>query len=226
MGGDGTFLAAARAAAPTGVPILGVDFGAFGFLAEEDFEQTLAALPRLLAGDFELEERGMLEARLRAGPAPRTTLHALNDLVLSRVYALRMARVKVWVNGDFVTIYPADGLIVATPTGSTGYNLSAGGPLVDPQVDCLVLIPICSHTLDSRPLVVPAHAEICLRAEELHPQEYAEMHLVADGQVRAELRPDEEILISAAPFRARVVRLRPASFYARLREKLHWGAER
>ena len=221
MGGDGTLLAAARAAAPAGVPLLGVDLGAFGFLAE-----TLAGLPQLLAGDFATEERLMLEARLPAEGPARETLHALNDLVISRVYALRMARVKVWVNGEFVTTYPADGLIVATPTGSTAYNLSAGGPLVDPQVPCLMLVPICSHTLYTRPLIVPADAEIRCLAEEPHPHEGSEMHLVADGQVKAVLPPEEEILLHAAPFRARLVRTGGRSFYSRLREKLHWGAER
>lgn len=226
MGGDGTILTAARAAAPVGVPVLGVDFGAFGFLADTDFEETLAALPGLVAGNYALEERLMLEAQLVSSGVARVTLHALNDFVLSRIYALRMARIQLWVNGDFVTTYPADGLIASTPTGSTAYNLSAGGPLVHPQVESLVVVPICSHTLFTRPLVVPAAATLRLRAEHLHPEEHPEMHLVADGQTHAELHFEEEIQITAAPFRARLVRTHPASFYARLRAKLHWGAER
>ncbi|NLO74694.1 MAG: NAD(+)/NADH kinase [candidate division WS1 bacterium] len=225
MGGDGTFLAAARAAAPAGVPLLGVDLGAFGFLAEEDFEQTLALLPALLRGEFRLEERLMLEARILADGESGKPLHALNDLVISRVYALRMARVKVWVNGEFVTTYPADGLIIATPTGSTAYNLSAGGPLVDPVVPCLVLMPICAHTLYTRPLIVPAEAEIRLLAEEMRAQEHTEMHVVADGQVHADLRPEEEVRVTAAPFRARLVQTGHRCFYSRLRDKLHWDSE-
>ncbi len=225
MGGDGTLLAAARAAALTGTPVLGVDLGGFGFLAEQEFDRVLDAVPRLLQGDFEMEERLMLRARVGAENTVRQEFLGLNDAVIGKHEPVRLVQLDVWVNDSFVTEYPADGLIVATPTGSTAYNLSAGGPLVDPQVDCFILTAICAHTLYTRPLVVPATATLRLalspRARPAPP-----VRLTVDGQLDTMVGSEEQVVITAAEHRAKLVRLGGSGFYGRLREKLHWGAQR
>jgi NAD+ kinase len=225
MGGDGTLLAAARATAPGGIPVLGVDLGGFGFLAEQEFDHVLEAIPVLLAGEFEIEERLMLSARAVTDGETRAEFSGLNDVVVSKSEPVRLVHLDVWVNESFVTRYPADGLIVCTPTGSTAYNLSAGGPLVDPQVECFILTPICAHSLYTRPLVVPAAAQVRLAlARDTKPS--PPVTLTVDGQVHRVVGPGEQIVITAAPFRARLARLRGVGFYGRLQEKLHWGAQR
>ena len=225
MGGDGTLLAAARAAAPAGTPVLGVDLGGFGFLAEQNHDRVLEALPALLRGEFDLEERLMLRARVGPEGETRQEFLGLNDAVIGKYEPVRLVHLDVWVNDSFVTEYPADGLILATPTGSTAYNLSAGGPLVDPQVDCFILNPICAHTLYSRPLVVPASATIRVAlSQRLKPPPPA--RLTVDGQLDTMLGADEQVLLTAAPCRVKLVRLGGSGFYGRLREKLHWGAQR
>ncbi len=225
MGGDGTLLSVARAGAPSGTPLLGVDLGGFGFLAQEQFEQVLESLDSLLAGQLEIEEHLMLSACVVSEGTSRCSFLGFNDAVIAKTEPRRLVPLKTWVDDEFVTVYPADGLIVSTPTGSTAYNLSAGGPLVDPRVDCLLLTPICPHTLYSRPLIVPAKAEIRVTTGRYHERQ-PQVSLTVDGQLSEPLAEGEEILISAAPFPARLVRLGDISFYGRLREKLRWGAER
>ncbi|HEY3398580.1 MAG TPA: NAD(+)/NADH kinase [Armatimonadota bacterium] len=226
MGGDGTLLAATRAAGPAGCPVLGVDLGGFGFLAERKLEHVIEALPALLAGEFETDDRMMLSAQVQAGDEGRGEYFALNDVVIGKSEPMRLVHLDAWVDGNFVTDYPADGLIVSTATGSTAYNLSAGGPLVDPLLDCFILVPICAHSLYTRPLVISPRSELrvvlCARSKPNPP-----IGLTVDGQVNVPLGPGEDILITAAPFRARLVRLGGGDgFYGRLREKLNWGVER
>jgi NAD+ kinase len=222
LGGDGTLLSAARAGAPHQVPLLGVDLGGFGFLAEEEFERLMSRLPGVLSGDFTLETRLMLQAAAQRGDQQSETFTGLNEAVIAKTSPLRLVHLEVWVNEESITRYAADGLIVSTPTGSTAYNLSAGGPLVDPQVECLVVTPICPHTLFARPLVVPAAAQVRVRiAEETTAR--SGISLTVDGQQTADLHPEEEVIIQAAPFRAQLVRLGNHTFYGRLRDKLRWG---
>ncbi len=225
LGGDGTLLAAARAAAPAGTPVLGVDLGGFGFLAEQNFDRVLEALPGLVRGEFEQEERLMLQAQVGAEGATRVEFFGLNDAFIGKYEPVRLVHLEAWVNGSFVTEYPCDGLIMATPTGSTAYNLSAGGPLIDPAVDCFALTPICAHTLYARPLVVPATAEIRIALRQ-RPKPTPRVRLTVDGQLHTVVEQEEQIVISAAPYRAKLARLGGEGFYGRLREKLHWGAQR
>jgi NAD+ kinase len=234
LGGDGTLLAAARAAAPAAVPVLGVDLGGFGFLAEQPFDRVLASLPALLRGEFEIEERLMLSARIEgvahaSQPAPLEAspreFIGLNEAFIGKYEPVRMVHLEAWVDDSFITEYPCDGLLLATPTGSTAYNLSAGGPLVDPAVDCFVLTPICAHTLYSRPLIVPAAAHLRLALRQ-RPKPTPRVRLTVDGQLDAVVEQPEQIIVTAAPYKARLVRLGGAGFYGRLREKLHWGQER
>jgi len=225
MGGDGTFLSAARATASSGTPLLGVDLGGFGFLAEQSLDRVLQTLPALLRGEYELEERLMLLARVQRGRTVRVEFLGFNDAFIGKYEPVRLVHLQAWVNDSFVTEYPCDGLIVATPTGSTAYNLSAGGPLIDPAVDCFALTPICAHTLYTRPLVVPATARIRVALPQRRKPS-ARVRLTVDGQLDTVVEQAEQIVITAAPYRAKLVRLGGEGFYGRLREKLHWGAQR
>ena len=225
LGGDGTLLAASHACAPHGTPLLGVDLGGMGFLAEEQFDRVREALGRLLAGDYGLEERLMLQATVREGERTLASFVGLNDAVVAQTEPIRLVNLQAWVGEELVTTYPADGLILATPTGSTAYNLSAGGPLVDPQVDCFILSPICPHSLDARPLVVPITRPVRLALGE-NAGRHPHVSLTVDGQRHVPLQEGQEVLLAAAPRRALLVRLGQHSFYGRLRKKLHWGAQR
>jgi NAD+ kinase len=224
LGGDGSLLSAARQAAARGTPLLGVDLGSFGFLAAEDPELLLGHLEDLLAGKYQIEQRMMLEAEVTEGGESRCWL-ALNDVVFSRAEVGRLVRLHTELDGVHLANYPADGLIVASPTGSTAYNLSAGGPLLDPRMDAIVLTPICPHTLYSRPLVVPATVEVCVR---LHERESVPegLTLTLDGQDSLHLSAESCVQIRRASCQANLVRLQETQFYQRLREKLRWGAER
>jgi len=225
LGGDGTFIAAARQVAPLGTPLLGVDLGGFGFLAEEEPERALAQVDRLLAGDFEIEERLMLRARLRRGGEIVEDFLGLNDAVIAADGLRRIIRLQVDIDGQDIGRFAADGMIVATPTGSTAYSLSAGGPIVEPQVQALVLTTICPHTLHDRPLVVRADSKLtCV----VQPQRQTDesLSLTVDGQQVVGLRGDDEVLIERAECAARLVQLGRRTFYDRLHDKLHWGDER
>jgi len=221
LGGDGTLLAAAREAAPHGTPLLGVDLGSFGFLAAEPAERLLDHLDELLAGQFEVERRIMLQV---AVPSAAPTL-ALNDVVVSRALHGRMIRIFTSLDDDHIATFPVDGLIVATATGSTAYNLSAGGPIIDSRMAAMVLTPICPHTLYSRPLVVPAEARVTLRLEgDGKAEQDAVVHV--DGHEAGMLRQGAEVSIRRAAHDALLVRLGESRFYERLRDKLRWGTER
>ncbi len=225
MGGDGMLLRLARLAAPAGVPVLGVDLGSFGFLAAAQPAAVLDNLDRLLAGDYQVQERLMLSVEVRRGETVTSQFVGLNDVVISRIYPRRMVRLDAHVDGDGVAVYPADGLIVATPTGSTAYSLSAHGPLVDPALDCFVLTPICPHTLYLRPLIVTADSAITVAVQE-HYGEPETARLSVDGQEDVEVTSADIVLIKRAPFKTQLVRIDSGSFFERLHAKLRWGLER
>jgi NAD+ kinase len=218
FGGDGTILRAARLAAPDGVPILGVNLGGFGFLAEVAPEELSVALADLVAGRFELDERMMLAATVDAGEGAPTLL-ALNDVVVTESGVARVLRLRVLVNGEHLASYAADGVIVATPTGSTAYSLSAGGPILDPRVDALVITPICPHTFNARSVVVNRNDVVDV--ELAAPS--ADATVSVDGRVGAQLGQTGRIRVHRAKQTTRFVRLRQTSFYGILRTKLAWG---
>ncbi len=224
LGGDGTFIAAARQVAPQGTPLLGVDLGSFGFLAEEEPERALAQVDRLLAGDFEIEERLMLRARLRRDGEIIESFLGLNDAVIACDGPRRMTRLQVDIDGQDIGTFAADGMIVATPTGSTAYSLSAGGPIVQPQVQALVLTTICPHTLHNRPLVVRADSKLTCVVDSRETDDG--LNLTVDGQQVVGLRGDDEVLIERAECTANLVQLGRRTFYDRLHDKLHWGDQR
>jgi len=219
FGGDGTILRAARSAAPYGIPILGVNLGGFGFLAEVNGPEVERALHRLLEGDFRLDERMMLRARVEHEGRTSQEFLALNDIVITKSGYARLVKLRTFVNNEHLATHLADGLIVATPTGSTAYSLSAGGPIVHPAVEGLVLTPICAHTLNGRAVVVSAGDTIVIQVEPVG----APPILTVDGQEGYPLQPGDEVRVERSPLHTRLVRLGPGGFYSLLRAKLTWG---
>jgi NAD+ kinase len=218
LGGDGTILHAARLAAGR-VPILGVNMGGFGFLAEVQLGDLPVAIQDVLAGGRVIDERAMLAAEITGASGVRQRCLALNDVVVTKTGVARLVHVATWVNEEHLSTYPADGVIVATPTGSTAYSLSAGGPIVHPQVDVLIVTPICPHTLTARPVVVSGSATVTIE-----PMGAADdVRVSVDGQESFALRAGERVNVRQAEARTRLVRLRAPSFYSILRTKLAWG---
>ncbi len=219
FGGDGTILRAARSAAPHGIPILGVNLGGFGFLAEVSGPELEPALHRILEGDFELDERMMLRACVAREDRPVQEFLALNDIVVTKSGYARLLKLQLLVNAEHLATHLADGWIVATPTGSTAYSLSAGGPIVHPAVDGIVLTPICPHSLNARAVVVSGGDTVAIQVEPTG----APPILTVDGQEGYPLERGDEVQVARSPHRARLVRLGGGGFYNRLRAKLTWG---
>ncbi len=222
LGGDGTLLAMADRIGQDGrdVPLLGVNFGSLGFLTEIRREELDTALNAVLSGQVVLDERMMLRAETRRDGVVRESRVILNDVVFTRNALSRMLDLDVTVGDQFVTSVKADGLIVASPTGSTAYNLSAGGPIVHPAMDAMVLTPIAPHMLTNRPIVIPAGREVRVRPSE---DNSAEVYVTFDGQYGYPLEPGEEVSIARAKRPLRLVRSAARSYFEVLREKLKWG---
>jgi NAD+ kinase len=219
IGGDGTMLYASRLVAGCDVPLLGINRGRLGFLADITPGEMLRRLDEVLAGDYEEERRLMLEAVIENGGEPRRAL-ALNDVVLQKRDTGRMLDFENWVNGVYVNTHGGDGLVIATPTGSTAYALSGGGPIVHPSLEAITLVPICPHTLSDRPIVIRADAQIEIRVLE-RPDTRAEVS--CDGQPLGELAAGERLLVRAATERVVLVHPRGHDYFRLLRSKLHWG---
>jgi NAD+ kinase len=222
FGGDGTLLDAARSLVHSAAdaPLIGINLGRLGFLTDVGRTDLEAALAAILAGRTRVEARLMLVGRIvRAGETAAERL-ALNDIVVTRGALSRMIEMDVFVDGQFVCQVKADGLIVATPTGSTAYNLSAGGPIVHPTLDALVLTPIAPHTLTHRPLVLPADVTV-----ELHPRIDAQSELLAtfDGQFGVPLAGGDLVRIGRTARLLRLLHTTPRTYFETLREKLKWG---
>ncbi len=220
LGGDGTLLRGARLLDGREVPVLGVNLGRLGFLTSCGPEELGDALRRLAAGQFHAERRMTLEARaIDGGGVERERWRALNDVVLHKGGKARIVRLGVTIDGDSVGSYFADGIVLATPTGSTAYNLSAGGPVVVPTVESIVLTPISPHTLAVRPLVLPADATITVRAED-DPEE---LLVTIDGQVATTFATGERIEVRRSERPVFIVRFPGTTFFTRLQRKLGWG---
>ncbi|MGE3275270.1 MAG: NAD(+)/NADH kinase [Vicinamibacterales bacterium] len=223
LGGDGTLLAMADeiGGAERDVPILGVNYGYLGFLTEITRPELYTALEAALAGNMAFDERMMLRAEARRPGHPRTVRTILNDVVFTRTALSRMIDLQVTVGDQFVTEVRADGLIVASPTGSTAYNLAAGGPIVHPAMDAILLTPIAPHTLTHRPIVIPASHEV--RIAPSRGNNGAEAHVTFDGQFGLPLEDQDEVIITRAARPIRLVRSATRSYFEVLREKLKWG---
>lgn len=220
LGGDGTFLRGARYVGGRPVPVLGVNFGRLGFLTACSAAEFEEGLRRLAVGDFVAEPRMALSScAVDAGGQERCRWLALNDVVLHKGGLARLVRFTVYVDGEEIGCYSADGLIVSTPTGSTGYSLSAGGPIVVPTLESLILTPVSPHTLAIRPLVLPADVEVTVRADD-GP---GELLVTVDGQVGTTFTGGEALIVRRAPTPVHIVRFHDTTFFSRLRNKLGWG---
>jgi NAD+ kinase len=222
LGGDGTLLSVADCIATSGsqIPLLGVNFGSLGFLTEVTLPELYPSLEAALAGRAHTEERMMLQSTTLRKGEPFATAVALNDVVITKAARSRMINLSVSVGDEFVTGVKADGLIVATPTGSTAYNLSAGGPIVQPSLDALILTPIAPHTLTNRPIVIPASSTV--RVQPLM-ESRDELFVTFDGQAGFQLQEGDEVRVCRADRSIRLIRPSTRSYFEVLREKLKWG---
>jgi NAD+ kinase len=217
VGGDGTLLHAARELAPADVPLLGINLGRLGFLVDISPDHLESHLDRILAGDFHTDARAMLEVSTDGVDG-----HAVNDIVVHKWNSVRMIELETWIDGQFVNVQRSDGVIVSTPTGSTAYALSGGGPLVHPALDALLLVPICPHTLSNRPLVVGGDSEIELR---IRDYQHEQVRLTCDGQIDLPLAEGRGIHIRRSVHRLKLLHPPGHDHYSILRAKLGWGSQ-
>ncbi len=219
LGGDGTLLQAAKEMASLAKPVLGVNLGHLGFLTEVEVRDLFPALSSILRGEYIIEERMMLEAEVvHEGESVKRFL-ALNDVVVAKDSFARMMLVETYIDDTLAASYPADGLIISSPTGSTAYSLSAGGPVVNPKVDVIIITPICPHTFYARSMVVAEDERIRVQIFTSHKQGM----LTVDGQIGFELRPEDTVYVQKATLKARLIRRPGWSFYDVLRKKLAAG---
>ena len=219
MGGDGTLLAAARSAREFDVPILAVNLGSLGFLTAVTVGELYDSLEEILNGKHQIEYRKMLQIQMIRSESLMATYHALNDAVLNKGAISRILDFETYVDGHFVTLLKADGVIISTPTGSTAYSLAAGGPIVYPSVEAFIVTPICPHTLTNRPLMVPDRSRI----EVVVKSEAESVFLTVDGQVGHDLHNEDRIVCELSPSRIGLVRPPHKEFFEVLRSKLKWG---
>jgi NAD+ kinase len=218
LGGDGTLLSMARAVGDLGVPLLGINLGGLGFLTATTVDEALAAVEAYLGGRMAIDERMMLAARIVRNGQSMGEYSALNDVVITKSAMSRIVNLEVSVEGEYATAYRADGLIISTPTGSTAYCLSAGGPILFPTMDAVVIVPIASHTLTNRPIVLPGHQriDVTLKTDQ-------DVMLTVDGQIGVNLNEHDTVQVQQAASRVRLVRFPRTDFFSVLRTKLKWG---
>lgn len=222
IGGDGTMLYAAGLGRERDVPLLGVNRGRLGFLADVTPDEMLNCLDQVLRGEYVRESRLMLTARIIAPDGNVSTAVALNDIVLQRHGTGRMVDFETRIAGRYVNTHSGDGLIVATPTGSTAYSLSCGGPIIEPELNAVVVVPICPHTLSDRPIVIPSRHEIEIR---LLAYSDSQAEVVVDGHLLSDLEPDDRLLIGEADKRITLIHPPGYDYFEILRSKLHWGRD-
>jgi NAD+ kinase len=222
IGGDGTMLYAARLGGERGVPLLGINRGRLGFLADVTPDEMVRCLDQVLGGEYVRESRLMLSARVRAADGSESVATALNDVVLQRRGTGRMVDFETRIADRYVNTHSGDGLIVATPTGSTAYALSCGGPIIDPALHAVVLVPVCPHTLSDRPVVVPSDRDIEVR---LLAYSDSKAEVMVDGHLLAPLDPAARLLIREADHRITLIHPPGYDYFDLLRSKLHWGRD-
>lgn len=221
LGGDGTILQAAHDLAARQIPIFGINLGTLGFLAETEVAELDAALSKLLAGEYTVKEQMMLAVTVHAGGRKSALPNALNDLVVTRSGFSRVIGAGVYINGELVSDFRGDGVIVATPTGSTGYSLSAGGPIVAPAAGAMVITPVCPHSLNARSIVVSDSDEVTIKVRQSKKTQEEEAIATVDGGASAKLRAGDYIKVRRAGCMVKLVRLSGRSFYQVLRAKLN-----
>ena len=219
LGGDGTMIATGRMLGESQVPVLGVNYGGLGYLAEFPIEELFPSLDAILAGQYTVQQRLMLSVELWRGEELVTHNRVLNDVVVNKSALARIVEIEAYLNEQFVNLFRADGLIVATPTGSTAYNLSAGGPIIFPSMNAMVITPICPFTLSNRPIVVPDDSVIEVRLI----TEKEEVALTLDGQVGVSLQAHDRVIIRKSKTAFNLVQPPNRNYFEVLRNKLKWG---
>jgi len=222
LGGDGTFLSAARLVGTRNIPLLGVKFGEVGFLAITLEDHLQEVLEKVFNGAFRVHERARLNIRVVRQDEVMINVDVLNDMVINKSALSRLASCAVYLDDVYLTTFRADGLIVATPTGSTAYSLAAGGPVVHPAVPSIILTPICPFTLTNRPLIIPDTTAIEIRLEE-SPEDII---LTLDGQEGFDMDPRDRIFVSKSPHSLQLISFEPDSYYKVLKTRLHWSGGR
>jgi NAD+ kinase len=219
VGGDGTFLSVAHLCRFTQKPVIGINLGGLGFLTDIGPENLEESLQKISEGRYSIINRMVLEACLKRAEKQICSFNALNDIFINRINIPKLASISAWCGNDFIADFYADGIIVSTPSGSTAYSLSCGGPIVDPDVKALLLTPICPHSLNERPLVLPADKSIRLRINEKNP----DLLLCADGLDSMKLQSGDEVSISYGGANTNLIQLAEQSYFSLLRNKLAWG---
>ena len=219
LGGDGTLLAASHVVKKP-IPVLGVNFGSLGFLTEITLRELYPSLEGVLAGTYRFEERRMLHAAVRGQGRPESGGDVLNDVVITKASFSRIIELEVSVDGAFVSSFRADGLIISSPTGSTAYNLAAGGPILHPTLPAIVLTPICPHMLSNRPLVMSDAVSIQVRLRDARD---GDVQITLDGQQGFPLAPQDTVTVTRSPYTIRLVKAPERDYFEILRTKLKWG---
>ena len=222
IGGDGTMLYASRLARESGTPILGINRGRLGFLADVTPEEMLTSVDHVLQGNYSTDSRLLLKARMLRSTGDQEVAYALNDIVLQRRETGRMVDFETRIASQYVNTHSGDGLVIATPTGSTAYALSCGGPIIEPQLDAVVVVPICPHTLTDRPIVISASQSVEVS---LLQRDDTKAEITVDGYSMGDIWPGDKLQISAANNRVTLVHPPGYDFYGILRSKLFWGRD-
>ncbi|HUI31514.1 MAG TPA: NAD(+)/NADH kinase [Candidatus Acidoferrales bacterium] len=225
LGGDGTILRTAKLVGGSGKPILGINLGKLGFLAELNFDELRNSIDELFKGKFNLEERATLQASFEKD-GKSSTIFALNDIVIDKAGSSRMIDLETYVDSEYLITYRADGIVISTPTGSTGYSLSTGGPIISPESRVIAISPISPHTLTARPVIVPDDSEIRIVVRSAsQPMGEKQIMVSADGQTSQVLTQPAELKVSLAPYRIKLLRKSKNGFFNLLRTKLMWGVD-
>jgi len=219
FGGDGTFLGVSRLACEHGTPILGINLGGLGFLTEITVDEIYPMMERILSGDYEIEDRQMLRTTVRRGRAGAKHYEVLNDVVINKEAVARIIDLEIYIEGSHVTTYKADGIILSTPTGSTAYSLSAGGPIVHPALPVTIITPICPHTLTNRPLVVSNEMKVEIKITTQEPDTY----LTLDGQIGIRLKTGDVIEVRKSDTVVKLIKSPFRDYFTILKTKLMWG---
>lgn len=220
LGGDGTMLHAARLIVPHDLPMVGVNLGTLGFLTEIELQNLYEGLDCLLKDKFQVEKRSMLKGTVIHHDQETYHLSALNDIVITRSGFSRIISLRIMVNGKFLDDFSADGVIISTPTGSTGYNLSAGGPVVNPKANVILVTPVCPHSLHAKSMVLSQEDEIEIYLENVRENQLEEAYITFDGQVAQKLHPGDRIKVRNSDKMAKVIKVNGDSFYETLRVKV------
>ena len=217
IGGDGTILSSAHVGAQTDVPLLGINMGHMGFLADVELSELEDALKSLVEGNYSIEERFMLSGELHKKDGTNYSFTALNDFMISRASYTRMVALDIWVDNHFVASYEGDGVVIATPTGSTAYSLSAGGPVVDASLSVSIITPVCPHTMSSKPMIVPGNSKIIIKFKNIFDNV---SKLTCDGQRGEEISDGDTIYIQGSALKTKLIKISDRCFYEILHKKL------